>query len=87
MNQELLHTIAGPIIDGLGLDAVALMALFSVLSIVSRLIGKTIPDNATGALALIRKIAKIIGLYTQNRVTTSGDEATMLRGNSSARTR
>lgn len=33
---------------------------------VAQLIGKVIPDSATGVLGAIRKIAKIIGLYVPN---------------------
>ena len=33
---------------------------------VAQLIGKAIPDTATGALGVVRKVAKVVGLYVQN---------------------
>lgn len=33
---------------------------------VAQLIGKTIPDSATGVLGFIRKVAKFVGLYVPN---------------------
>lgn len=46
-----LHTIAG---------------LVALAVAVAQLIGKAIPDTATGPLGLIRKIAKVVGLYVPN---------------------
>ena len=43
--------------------------LLPVVVLVSQLIGKAIPDDATGFLGLVRKLAKILGLYVNNRIT------------------
>jgi hypothetical protein len=32
-----------------------------------RLVGNVIPDDATGILGVVRKFAKILGLYVDNR--------------------
>lgn len=52
-----------------GLDTAEVLALMAVLSLACRLIGKAIPDDKTGWLGAVRKITKVVGLYTSNRVT------------------
>ncbi len=39
-----------------------------LVSLACRVIGKLIPDSATGVLAVIRRVAKIIGLQVENRI-------------------
>lgn len=56
------------IADRLGLDAGEMLAMLVIISLVCRLIGKAIPDTATGALGIVRKVAKAIGLYIGNRI-------------------
>ena len=34
---------------------------------VAQLIGKVIPDSATGVLGVVRKLARVVGLYVNNR--------------------
>lgn len=53
---------------GLGPDALLFLTLLVVLS--ARAIGNWIPDDATGLLGLLRKMAKLIGFYVGNRVTS-----------------
>jgi hypothetical protein len=38
----------------------------AVIIAVAQFIGKIIPDTATGFLGVVRKIAKVIGLYVSN---------------------
>jgi hypothetical protein len=54
----------------LGLEGASLLATLAVISLVARLIGKRIPDDKTGWVGFVRDAAKIIGLYTSNRVTS-----------------
>ncbi len=54
----------------LGIQGVTVMAFLAVLSVVSQMIGKLIPDDATGVLGIIRKITKVLGLYVSNRIET-----------------
>jgi hypothetical protein len=53
-----------------GLDSVELLALAAIIMVVSGFVGRIIPDDATGLLGLIRKLAKILGLYASNRITS-----------------
>lgn len=39
----------------------------AIAMLVSQLVGKVIPDNATGIFGIIRMIAKVTGLYIQNK--------------------
>lgn len=78
MDESALHSLLDGLAAALGLEGVTLLAALSVLSIVCRLIGKSIPDSETGALGLIRKICKLLGLYVSNRLTptvTTNDAA------------
>lgn len=49
-----------------GLSGEATVLLVGVVVAVANLVGKLIPDTAPGALGLIRKIAKFVGLYVTN---------------------
>ena len=52
-----------------GVDATTLMGGLALISIIARPIGKAIPDTAKGPLGILRKVAKVVGLYNHNRVT------------------
>lgn len=53
----------------LGMDPATLAAVVFVVYAVCQLIGRLIPDDATGVLGVIRKICKVFGLYVSNRIT------------------
>ena len=55
----------------LGIDAEYLALILGIVIAVCNLIGKAIPDSATGFLGTLRKIAKVLGLYIGNRITTN----------------
>lgn len=55
--------------DSLGLDVTKTLLVMVTVSLVSGLIGRLIPDDATGLRGLIRDAAKILGLYASNRIT------------------
>lgn len=67
-----MDQIIDGIVAAIGIDPMALMGFLALISLVSQLIGKAIPDEATGFLGLVRKIAKVIGLYVTNRTGNSG---------------
>jgi hypothetical protein len=46
-----------------------------LIMLILQLIGKAIPDTATGILGLIRKGAKALGLYIDNRISPATDVA------------
>lgn len=69
MDAVNLDALVDSIAFALGFEATSLLALFAVLSLVCRLVGKFIPDDATGTLGVIRRVCKVIGLYVGNRVT------------------
>lgn len=60
-----LNYLAG----ALGVDPPTFLLILGVVVAVSNLIGRVIPDDATGVLGLVRKVAKVLGLYLSNRVT------------------
>ena len=57
-----------PIADLLGVSGASVLSTLAVLSLLCRVIGKAIPDTQPGWLGVVRKLAKIGGLYTNNRV-------------------
>jgi hypothetical protein len=50
------------IIDPQNASTIALVVLGA------QIVGRAIPDSKGGVLGFIRKLAKVIGLYTSNRV-------------------
>ncbi len=53
----------------LGIDVATFYATLGVIVTVANLIGRFIPDSATGPLGVARKIAKVLGLYLGNRIS------------------
>lgn len=49
-------------------DLSTMTGIVALTVAVAQLIGKAIPDTATGPLGVIRQIAKVIGLYVPNKV-------------------
>ncbi len=64
----------------LGIDHELLLALIPIIILVAQLVGKSIPDDATGPLAAIRRIAKVIGLYRSNKISPGVTVADIARG-------
>lgn len=52
-----------------GLHGTSLIATLVLLSMVSQLIARLIPEDSTGWKRVARQIAKVIGLYASNRIT------------------
>ena len=52
----------------LGVSPVTLLAITIVLMTGFNIIGRVIPDSATGWLGNLRKVCKVLGLFIQNRV-------------------
>lgn len=54
----------------LGLDVVTLVGLLPLIVLGSNIVGRLIPDDKTGVLGFVRKIAKVGGLYVSNRISS-----------------
>ena len=52
----------------LGVDPATFVLLLGGFVTICNIVSRLIPDDSVGALAVIRKICKIIGLYVPNRV-------------------
>lgn len=52
----------------LGMDHELMLSLIPMLVLVAQFVGKSIPDTATGPLGVLRRIAKIVGLYRSNKI-------------------
>jgi hypothetical protein len=68
MVEVLLAFIAAKV----GVDVVSLLALVGALVALANVIGKMIPDDATGPLGIVRKVCKVIGLYVPNKTVAKG---------------
>lgn len=53
----------------LGIEPATALLIVGVIVVASNLVGKFIPDDATGALAGIRRLAKFIGVSASNRIS------------------
>jgi len=67
--DSLFEALSEFLIQTFDLEPAVLMGVLALISMIARLIGKSIPDETTGVLGVIRKIAKVIGLYVSNRLT------------------
>lgn len=65
-----IEKLIPPIAQMLGLDPATLLLLVGVIVAVGNLLGRLIPDDATGVLGIVRKISKFVGLYASNRVSS-----------------
>lgn len=86
MNE--LDFLLAAIASQFGLNPASLVLLIGTIVSVSQLIGKLILDDATGWLATVRKVAKVLGLYVSNRVSAGisvGDVAASVLENGQTR--
>lgn len=77
--DQILNYLAG----ALGVHPSTLVLLLGVFVAVSNLVGKLIPDDATGTLGVVRKLAKVGGLYVSTHITdgvTVNDTAKVVAG-------
>lgn len=58
------------IAHALGIDPLFLAGLVPFAILFFNLLGRAIPDDAVGVLGFIRKVAKVLGLYLSNRVSS-----------------
>jgi hypothetical protein len=63
---EAILTYLGGLI---GVSPAATVVVLGLMVSIANLVGKAIPDEATGILGVIRRVAKVIGLYVPNRTT------------------
>ena len=42
-------------------------SIIALVVLAAQIIGRAIPDSAGGILGIVRKLAKIVGLYVKNR--------------------
>lgn len=54
----------------LGINPILLPFILAVIVAGANLVGRLIPDDATGFLGVIRKICKVAGLYLSNRISS-----------------
>lgn len=55
--------------QALGLDSTGLIVALVVVSMLSQLVTRLIPDDATGWKGTVRKITSVVGLYASSRIT------------------
>lgn len=64
--EQLIPNLAG----WLNVQPATLLLYLTVFCTVSNLIGRLIPDDKLGILGRIRDVAKVLGIYASNRVST-----------------
>lgn len=68
MDSDLSFII--PIIaNGVGVSPSSFLAYLGVIILVARLVSRLIPDDATGPLSIVRKVAAFISVDVSNRLT------------------
>lgn len=61
--------ILDQIFGWLGLDGSSALALILLISMISNLLYRLIPDDAEGFLGQIKPILRVVGLYASNRIS------------------
>jgi hypothetical protein len=77
--EDILNKLVDLLPGLVGMDVHTFYAILVVIVTLSNLLGRIIPDSATGPLGVARKIAKVIGLYLGNRVTPGVSTNTVSR--------
>lgn len=54
----------------LGIDPAILLATIPIVVLIANFLSRAIPDDSTGVLGVIHKIAKVLGLYLSNRISS-----------------
>jgi hypothetical protein len=78
-----MDSVVNYVAGALGISPVTLVLLLGTVVAVCNLVGKLIPDDATGTLGLVRKVCKVLGLYISSRITsgvTVNDTARVVAG-------
>ena len=65
-----LAMLAVAIANHLGIDPLTVVGMLPLIVIGLNILGRAIPDDATGWQGWVRKIAKVGGLYLSNRVAS-----------------
>lgn len=76
MEQAILDQLINGLASVFGVEDATLVAVLVLLAALANLVSRLIPDDSTGWLAVVRKVAAVLGLYVPNRIsrnTTSRD--------------
>lgn len=60
-----------PIAQMLGIEPATALLLLGLVVTVANILGRLIPDDAIGFWGGVRKVAKVVGLFVPNRITTA----------------
>lgn len=74
-----MNDILDAITRALGIDPSYLAIYLTLIVAVANIVGKSIPESATGPLGIIRRVCKIIGLYVPNQITRTVSTATVAK--------
>ena len=74
-----MEGVFNSIVDAIGMETAALMGVLALAALVFRAIGNAIPDSATGVMGLVRRVAKVLGLYVSNRINKGESTASIAK--------
>lgn len=74
-----LNEIAAMFSNLFGVEVAHVITLLLLFSLVARIAGKLIPDDATGVLGVIRMIATVVGLGFSNRISSGVSESDVVK--------
>ena len=74
-----ISTLAPALANLLGLQPSTLVLLILIITTAARAIGRIIPDDATGAMAVLRRICSVIGVDVSSRITSGVSMADISR--------
>jgi hypothetical protein len=68
-----MEQIVLSIATALGIEPESLAMITLVVVLAARALGNRIPDDATGFPGIVRKVAKVVGVYVPNRITSGAN--------------
>jgi hypothetical protein len=68
MDLSGIENLIPPVAQLLGIEPATALLMAGLLVTTANVLGRVIPDTATGPLGVVRKVAKIIGLFVPNRI-------------------
>lgn len=63
-----MNDLIDSIVELSGLEASTILTICTAIVLLSQVLARVIPDDATGILAIVRKVVKVLGLYASYRV-------------------
>lgn len=70
MDLSFLQLLIPDVAKFFNLDPATVIFYLTLVVLIANLVGRLIPDDVTGFMGTVRNVAKVLGAYTPNRITS-----------------